>query len=376
MGLETPKQFLELEGKPLLLRTLETFASAPFLDGLLLVTSPSCVEKARELAGRLPERSLSIEVLEGGAERQDSVFNGLRRLPDDCRWVMVHDGVRPFATLELLERAWQAARAHQAVVVALPATDTVKGVEDGRIVETLPRDRVWLAQTPQVFRKDLLTEAYRRARSEGWSGTDDASLVERTGAPVFVVEGEPTNIKITTPEDLDRAAWILGGKPKVEQRSPMRIGHGYDVHVFDPDRPLFLGGVEIPHTHGLLGHSDADVLLHAVCDAILGAAALRDIGHHFPDTDPAYKDISSLKLLEKTLDLVREKGLRLVNVDITLVLQKPRIAPHIPRMIQRMARAAGADEECFNIKATSTEKLGFAGREEGVAAYAVALLGT
>lgn len=154
----------------------------------------------------------------------------------------------------------------------------------------------------------------------------------------------------------------------------MRVGFGYDVHAFDPDRPLFLGGVQIPHTHGLSGHSDADVLLHAICDAILGAAALRDIGCHFPDTDPAYEGISSLTLLEKTVSLVKEKGFSLVNMDTTLVLQKPRVAPYIPEMIRRISEAAGIDPDAVNVKATSTEKLGFAGREEGVAAYAVVLL--
>ena len=154
----------------------------------------------------------------------------------------------------------------------------------------------------------------------------------------------------------------------------MRVGFGHDVHAFDPDRPLFLGGVQVPYTKGLLGHSDADVLLHAICDAILGAAALRDIGHHFPDTDPAYKGISSLLLLRKTVELIREKGFSLVNMDTTLVLQKPRVAPYIPEMIQRIAEATGLDPQAVNVKATSTEKLGFTGREEGVAAYAVVLL--
>jgi 2-C-methyl-D-erythritol 2,4-cyclodiphosphate synthase len=154
----------------------------------------------------------------------------------------------------------------------------------------------------------------------------------------------------------------------------MRIGHGYDVHVFDPDRPLFLGGVQIPHSHGLLGHSDADVLLHAICDAILGAAALGDIGRHFPDTDPAYKGISSLTLLQKAVDLVRKKGFTLINIDATLVLQKPRIAPYISEMIQRITEATGLASDAINIKGTTTEKLGFTGRQEGVAAHAVVLL--
>lgn len=224
-------------------------------------------------------------------------------------------------------------------------------------------------------------DAYREALKNGWSGTDDAALVERIGHPVTVVMGDPSNIKVTTPGDLIRAERFLAcrGEDGAVQISGsrsgvVRIGFGYDVHGFVAGRPLVLGGVEIPFDRGLLGHSDADVLLHAICDALLGAAGLGDIGRHFPDTDPSFKGISSLILLESTARLLVENGFAIQNIDATLVLQRPRLAPFIPRMVEAISRVTGLPAAQVNVKATTTEKLGFTGREEGVAAYATALL--
>lgn len=210
MGADRPKQFLELSGKSILAHTLDALADLPFLGGALLVVPEGFMEEAADLARRCarPER-FPISVVAGGAERQDSVFNGLSSLPEDCEWVFIHDGVRPFASPKLMEETWREARRAGACIAALPATDTIKRVEDGRVLQTLRREEIWLVQTPQVFRKDILTNAYLEARRGGWTGTDDASFVERCGIPVSVVRGERVNIKVTTPEDLEWAAWFL-----------------------------------------------------------------------------------------------------------------------------------------------------------------------
>jgi 2-C-methyl-D-erythritol 4-phosphate cytidylyltransferase/2-C-methyl-D-erythritol 2,4-cyclodiphosphate synthase len=366
MGRGRPKQFLEVSGKSLLAYTLDTFSRASFLSDIFLVVPGDFLGEAQELVQGCSYSEAggpSFSVVAGGGERQDSVYNGLCRLPSDCRWVMVHDGVRPFASLGLLEESWRAALKTGAAIAALPATDTVKRVQSACVQETLARDEIWLVQTPQVFRKEILLQAYEEAREKGWRGTDDASFVERLGISVSVIQGERSNIKVTTPEDLNWAEWWL-----------MRVGFGYDVHAFVEGRPLFLGGVEIPYTRGLLGHSDADVLLHAIADALLGAAALGDIGRYFPDSDPAYRGISSLLLLQRSVDLVRKEGFSVHNIDSTLVLQKPRLAPYISKMVEEIARIVDLPISAVNVKATTTEKLGFTGREEGVAAYAVALL--
>jgi 2-C-methyl-D-erythritol 4-phosphate cytidylyltransferase len=209
MGLQIPKQFIDLSGKPLLIYTLEVFCQAPFIEGLFLVVPAHLVTHTREMVQRHLHTQLEIMVIEGGIHRQDSVFNGLKELPPECDWVIVHDGVRPFVTLELLEATWRGAQNTGAAIAALPSTDTVKRVVDQRVLETLPREHVWLVQTPQAFRKDILLQAYKRARTQGWLGTDDASLVEQIGIPVSAVQGERTNIKVTTPEDLKWAHWFL-----------------------------------------------------------------------------------------------------------------------------------------------------------------------
>jgi len=256
----------------------------------------------------------------------------------------------------------------------VPVADTLKAVDgNGRIRHTVPRDGLWRAQTPQAFRLDLLERAYRHADRHGVRGTDEAALFEEAGLEVRVVESGETNIKITRPEDLTMAQALLRIR---HGREPLafRVGHGFDAHRFEPGRKLILGGVEIPHTAGLLGHSDADALTHALCDAILGAAGLGDIGRHFPDTDPAYKGADSIGLLRQVMARLRPPGLRLVNADITVVAQRPRLAAHLDAMRETIAAACGVDQQAVNIKATTTEKMGYTGREEGISCHAVALL--
>jgi 2-C-methyl-D-erythritol 2,4-cyclodiphosphate synthase len=258
-----------------------------------------------------------------------------------------------------------------AVVTAVPVKDTVKICRDGRVLETLPRDTLWSIQTPQTFHYDLIVEAHKRALAEGWSVTDDAMLIERMGKEVVIIEGSYENIKITTPGDLSiaEAIWTNRHGPSVTQ-----VGFGYDIHRLVEGHPLILGGVEIPFDRGLLGHSDADVLSHAVADALLGSVGAGDIGHHFPNTDPAFRGISSLLLLQRVVDTLREVGAEIVNIDTTVIAEHPRLAPFMPEMRERMTAALGIPAISLSLKATTPEGLGEIGQGEAIAAHAVALV--
>jgi len=262
-----------------------------------------------------------------------------------------------------------AAVAHGAATAGLPVSDTVKEVRDDRVSRTIPRDSLFLVQTPQAFRADLLREAHDRVPVEAVI-TDDAGLVEHLGRPVVVVPGEPANVKVTTPSDYEMARRQVERIPGLAAR----VGVGYDVHRLAPDRPLLLGGVRIPSPRGLTGHSDADVLVHAIMDALLGAAALPDIGRLFPPDDPTYRGADSITLLESVAARLRSSGWTVGNIDATVVAEAPRLAPHIDAMRERIAKALGATPGQVGIKATTAERLGAIGRGEGIAAHAIALL--
>ncbi|MSR83720.1 MAG: 2-C-methyl-D-erythritol 2,4-cyclodiphosphate synthase [Candidatus Latescibacteria bacterium] len=370
MGGEIPKQYLSLEGHPLLWHTLAALERSPLVQALILVVRPEDRPLAEQVARDFAKvRSL----VAGGGERGDSVRAGLGATTAGDGIILVHDAVRPFVSPSLIERVVAAAREWGAAVPALPVRETIKVVDDGRVVETPLRARLWGAQTPQGFWRSLLLEACKKYR--GQPATDEAMLVEQLGHPVRVVEGEAANIKITTPEDLAWAGWwmqrSIGGQMYTRK---MRVGQGYDVHRLEEGRALVLGGVTIPFERGLAGHSDADVLIHAIMDALLGAAGLGDIGRLFPDTDARYQGISSLLLLEAVRVRLEEKGAQVLNIDATLLAQRPRIAPHVPEMIARLAGALQLEPGQLSIKATTTEHLGFVGREEGIAAQAVALI--
>jgi 2-C-methyl-D-erythritol 4-phosphate cytidylyltransferase/2-C-methyl-D-erythritol 2,4-cyclodiphosphate synthase len=377
MGSGIPKQFMSLRGKTVLARSVEAFVQNEFVDELYLV-----INKDYEAMCRTEYQMCRIIV--GGAERQDSVFAALKMIPEDVDLVLVHDGARPFVTGEIIDKAIEKAAEYGAAVTAVPVKDTVKTAENGIFEQTLDRSRLYSIQTPQGFKRKLLLEAYQRAFSENFYGTDDAVLVEKMGEKVYLVEGDYHNIKITTKEDITVGEAILdarSGQVKIsENTSPaesggeLRIGTGFDVHRLVEGRKLILGGVEIPFAKGLLGHSDADVLLHAVMDALLGAAALGDIGRHFPDTDQRYLGASSLLLLKQVGGLLSEKDYTIVNIDATLIAQRPKIAPYIAEMTACMASALGIEENKINIKGTTTEKLGFCGREEGICAQASVLI--
>lgn len=354
-GADTPKQFLACAGKPVIRHAAETLAAA----GIVLQPVGDAVAIGAALAG-LPHRP----PVPGGATRQASVRAGLEALAAEAPdIVLVHDAARAFIPPGTLDALGAALAAHPGAIPAAPVADTLKRGADGLIAATVDRTGLYRAQTPQAFRYPLLLALHRTA-PEG--ATDDAALLEAAGHAVALVPGHEDNIKITWPEDLARMERIL---------SPTllpRVGTGFDVHVLAEGRKLMLCGVEVPHSHGLAGHSDADVGLHALCDAIYGALAEGDIGRHFPPSDNTYKDMDSAIFLRHAAELVRTKGGTLANVDVTLICERPKIAPHAPAMIARLADLLGIPEGRVSVKATTTEKLGFTGRMEGIAAQAVA----
>ncbi len=288
-----------------------------------------------------------------------------------CDIVVIHDGVRPFVTQDLIKRVVAAAKTEGAASAGVKAKDTIKETKkDNRVTATIPRQNLWLTQTPQAFKFELLKEAYQSAYDEKFYGTDDASLVERIGKKVKMIEGSYENIKITTSEDLIIAEALM--KKKTGSKINFRSGFGYDSHRFAAGRKLILGGVGIPFDKGLKGHSDADALIHAICDALLGAAGCGDIGRHFPDNDPEYKDISSMILLKRVKKIIKAKGFSINNVDATVVMEMPKLAPYAAQMVSNIALALDIAETSVNIKAKTNEGMGFTGRNEGVAAFATA----
>jgi len=353
-----------LGGRPLLAYSLATFRAHPDVHEIILVVAAEDMERARRLISTGP-LSVTEKVILGGAERRDSVWAGLAEVTAGTDIVLVHDAARPFVSQRVISACIETVRRQGAAVVAMPIADTVKrAAPDNAVAATVPRAGLWGAQTPQGFRYELLLAAYRRAVAEDWAVTDDASVVEQAGHRVYLVEGEAMNFKITRPGDLQLAERLLVGTT--------RVGFGYDVHRLVPERALVLGGVTVPHTHGLLGHSDADVLTHAIMDALLGAAALGDIGQHFPDTDAQYRGISSLTLLAHVITILRQAGYTPMNIDATLVAQSPKLAPYLPEMQLRLAEKLGLAPMQISVKATTTEGLGFAGEKAGMAAYATA----
>lgn len=369
MGMIKNKVFLPLQGEPVLLHSIRAFSDCPQIDKLVIVAAAEEIEEVTSMLNAV-EGIKQWQIVAGGMERQHSISNALDLLQDEQGIVMVHDGARPLISSRIIVEVLAAAKIHRAAGVAVPVKDTIKTVDkNGFIIDTPDRSNLWAIQTPQAFDLELLRNAYNKAFQDKIVGTDDAMLVERLGVPVKIVPGAYENIKITTPEDLVVAKALQG-----RDGSMMRMGMGYDVHRLVEGRKLILGGVEIPYHLGLLGHSDADVLLHAIKDSLLGAAGLGDIGTHFPDSDPKYKGASSLLLLEEVAVLIKDHGYAINNIDATIVAQQPKLAPHIPLMKRNIAQTLQLPPAAVNVKATTTEELGFAGRGEGIAAYAVVSL--
>lgn len=365
MGADRNKVLLALQGKPVIAHSVQAFAG--LVEGVVLVSREEDIPAMQVAVQGI---SMPVTIVPGGSTRQDSVWNGLCALPKGCTHVLIHDGARCLVDQGTIRRCMASVEACGTGVAAIPAIDTIKQVDAGENVTATPdRSNLRVVQTPQGFTVELIRKAHIAAQQEGFLGTDDASLVERMGHSVRLTLGDRRNLKLTTPEDMKMAEAFL------ESNLPsLRVGQGYDVHRLVEGRDLILCGVKVPHTLGLLGHSDADVALHALMDAMLGAMALGDIGKHFPDTDEQYRGISSMKLLAHVTALLAEHQARVTNCDVTIIAQKPKLLPYIPLMRENVAAALELPLDRVNIKATTTERLSFEGREEGISAQAVCMV--
>lgn len=369
LGASVPKQLLDLGGRTILERSISAFVGHDRVDDVIVVLPAAIAGAPQPWMKSTPP---AVRIVAGGARRQDSVANAFDSVSLDSDVVLVHDAARPFVSADLISRAIDAAASHGAAIVALPVRDTVKCVEPSGashvITGTIPRDAIYLAQTPQAFRREVLRDAVQLGRS-GVEATDEAMLAEHAGHAVHVVEGDPANVKITTADDLERARRSSDAPP-----AAARIGTGYDLHRLVDGRPLVIGGVTIPSPTGALGHSDADVVCHAITDAVLGAACAGNIGERYPDTDPKWQGSSSIELLRDSVRYVGECGFAVENVDVSVVLERPRIARHVAAIRSRLAEALGVDASRVSVKGKTNEGLDAIGRGEAIAAHAVALL--
>ena len=364
---------MPLGGRPILERSVDAFVLHERITDVI-VALPS--DLASDAPTYLRNRHKPIETVEGGDRRQDSVARAFSRISPAAEIVVIHDAARPLVGSALIERTIDAAVAHGAALAALPATDTVKRANDNRfVVDTLPRGQIFLAQTPQAFRVSVLREALASS-DRATEATDEAALVERAGHAVQIVEGDPRNLKITTADDLAVAERFVRDWSVTQSAGigTLRIGNGYDLHRLVPGRRLVLGGVVIPFDKGLAGHSDADAVSHAVTDAILGAAGAGDIGRHFPDSDPAWKDADSIALLARAAELVATAGYSVLNVDVVVIAERPKLVPHVDMMCVNIARAIGIAPDRVSIKGKTNEGVGSIGAGESIAVHAVALI--
>ena len=365
-GGTVPKQYLPLAGASVLRYAVSAFTGHRRVDGVLLAIRP---EDRLAYDAALTGLDL-LPPVPGGAERQDSVRLGLEALAAyNPSRVLIHDGARPLPGAALIDRVIDALDEAPAAIPGLPLGDTIKRVADGVIVQTVNRTGLWRVQTPQGFHFDAIMEAHRAAA--GKALTDDAAVAEAAGISPVIVAGDEENLKVTTADDLAAAERLIAAR---EPRflGDVRVGQGFDVHPFGPGDRVIICGVELPHNAGVVGHSDADVGLHALTDAILGAIGAGDIGVHFPPNDPRWKGASSDRFLAHAVSLVRAKGGILAALDVTIVCERPRIGPHRAAMVERVAAIAGIAPDRVSVKATTTERLGFTGRGEGIAAQAVA----
>ncbi|MGE0667407.1 MAG: bifunctional 2-C-methyl-D-erythritol 4-phosphate cytidylyltransferase/2-C-methyl-D-erythritol 2,4-cyclodiphosphate synthase [Sphingomonadales bacterium] len=354
-----PKQYLELGGRPLLRHSVKAFIDSGLVDVVQVVIHPA----DRPLYDDSVAGFALCEPCAGGASRQESVRLGLEALaPHAPDAVLIHDAARPFVSAELIAAVVGALSNNEAVIPALGVTDTIKQVDGGRITGNIDRETLRRAQTPQGFHYRMILDAHRALAAVA-DLTDDAAVAERAGHPVHVVDGDERNIKVTTPEDVA----ALSARTLIPCS-----GTGFDVHRLGPGDHVMLCGHRIPHSHGLIGHSDADVALHALVDAILGAVGAGDIGRHFPPSDPKWKGAPSRLFLEEAVRLVQGQGGRIANVDVTIICEAPKVTPHVGPMTAVLAEILGIPARRINVKATTTEKLGFTGRGEGIAAQAAA----
>ena len=357
-----PKQYLGLGGGTILRHAVSAFATHPRVEGVLVVIRP----EDRAIFDRAIASLDILPPVAGGPERQDSVRLGLEALAERKPGrVLIHDGARPFPDAALIDRVLDGLELAPAAIPALPLGDTIKRVEEGRIRETIDRSMLWRAQTPQGFHFDAILAAHRAAA--GRMLTDDAAVAEAAGIAPLVVAGSEDNLKVTTAEDLATAERLVAGR-----QGDVRVGQGFDVHPFGPGDHVMVCGVAIPHEVAPIGHSDADVGLHALTDALLGAIGAGDIGMHFPPSDPRWRGASSDRFVAYATELVRKRGGAIAAVDVTIICERPKIAPYRDRMIERVSEILEISPDRVSVKATTTEKLGFTGRGEGIAAQAVA----
>ena len=376
LGSATPKQMLALGERTVLQRSFDIVEAHDRIDEIVIALPPA-------LASAPPPYLISsrkpVRIVDGGMRRQDSVAKAFAQVSKSAEVIVIHDAARPFATADLFSRVIEAAERGSAAIAAVQAHDTVKEASAGpgvRIVaRTIARESIYLAQTPQAFSRAVLAAAIELGRVSLGSATDEASLAEQAGYTVRLVDGESTNIKITTEQDFVVSKALAGIRDSGSSINAVpRIGIGYDLHRLEPGRRLIIGGVEISHETGLAGHSDADVLCHAVTDAILGAAGAGDIGQHFPDSDPRWKGANSVDLLKEAVALVRAAGYSVVNVDAVVVAERPKLAPHVPAMRANLARAMVVDVSAVSVKGKTNEQVDALGRNEAIAVHAVALI--
>jgi 2-C-methyl-D-erythritol 4-phosphate cytidylyltransferase/2-C-methyl-D-erythritol 2,4-cyclodiphosphate synthase len=366
-GFGAPKQFRTIGGESVLRRSLRLFAAHPRVAAVQPVIDPAYESQLDEAASGLPNLQKSVA---GGATRQASVLAGLESLASKApEFVLIHDAARPFASAALIDRAIDTVAAHGATAPALPVADTIKRVDhSGRVTDTLDRSALRSIQTPQAFSFQPILDAHRRAAAADHNYfADDAALAEWAGMTVTTFEGEASNFKLTTADDFLRAQAM-----DAQLLSDVRTANGFDVHAFGPGDHVVLGGVRIAHSRELVGHSDADVLLHAITDAILGTISAGDIGHHFPPSDPRWHGAASDQFLKHAVQLVAARGGRIAHLDATILCEAPKIAPHAETIRRNIAAIAGIDADRVSLKATTTERLGFLGRGEGIAAMATA----
>ncbi len=368
-GAGGPKQYRDLAGRAVIARTVETFLAHPEIDAVRVIIHRDDRGAYEAAMGDLRSHPGLLKPVVGGAERQDSVRMGLESIESDApRLVLIHDAARPFIDTATISRVINTLKDHDGAVAALPVHDTIKRAGGENLIQTtVPRDALWRAQTPQGFHYEKILAAHRAAA--GQQLTDDAAVAEAAGMTIALVAGSPDNMKITQAEDFGMAETLLGRKHDAME---YRTGHGFDVHAFEDGAAVIICGVEIPHEKKLKGHSDADVGMHALTDAIFGALGEGDIGDHFPPSDPQWKGAPSRVFLERACDLVADRKGRITHCDITLICEAPKIGPHRENMRAALAEILNIGADRISIKATTTEGLGFTGRREGITAMATA----
>ncbi len=364
LGADVPKQFLDLGGRTILQRSVAAFDAHPRVDEVVVVLPPEHLEQARDVIGTT---SRPVRAVAGGDRRQDSVRHGVAALAANVDVVLIHDAARPFVTADLIDRMVTTTRARGAAVPCVQARDTVKHVRgaSAEVSETIPRHEIWLAQTPQGFSRAVLADILAAGARES-NATDEAMLAEQAGHTVVVVPGDESNVKITTADDLVAARARIG--------QVARVGTGYDLHRLVAGRPLVLAGVVLPADVGPDGHSDGDVVCHALVDAVFGAAGAGDIGRHFPNTDPRWKDAPGLDLLARGVVIVAERGWRVSSADVTVILERPKLVPHLDEIRRRLASVLGLEMAAVSVKGKTNEGVDAVGRGEAIAAHAVAVL--